>query len=159
MYGCGASLKRLQFLDPLVMSGSWHHTIILQPFFVLFNISSFILVFSNTSLYVDTPDPFLEDGFGERYLNRAVVVNEEGASIPLDRCDSFLIELPNHPSWIVRSHSYDARKNQKRKFVPTGCYLLWHKVLKHPLHVFFSLVIEYFRSCIPRGVNRDVADA
>ena len=66
--------------------------IILQLCFVLVNISSFIPVFINTFFSFDVPDPFLEDGFDERYFNTHVVINDEGASIPLDRCG---LSLPN----------------------------------------------------------------
>lgn len=84
------------------LTQSWcgfHYTmqIILQPFFIHIDIPTLIIVFTKTSFHVNSPGPFFEDGFGERYVNTPVVINEEGSSIPLDKCELSSTELPHHP--------------------------------------------------------------
>ena len=122
-------------------TGCWVHyatQIILQPCLILIDIPSFIPVFSHTPFHVDTSNPFLEDDLGERNFSAPIVIDDEGASIPLERCDLCSTELPHHPSWIVGLQSSDARNDQTWKFGSLHYYFLRLEARQYPLYVFFS---------------------
>ena len=105
MGGCGTHLDVFNF-----STNAWylvHYTtqIILQPCFVLINISCFIPILSKISFHVDPLAHSWKMVFCERYFNTLIVINDKGVSIPLDWYDLSSAKLPHDPPLIVWSHS------------------------------------------------------